>query len=105
MQIVDLNPLASLGIDSYPSIQILLDIRRLDILEIRATLYLDYHEGDRYLKRVYWVIVCGPMIFTKNKTWVQECSKKTENFRDKIAFDSIDDAIAFTKENWKLITK
>ena len=99
------NPFEDLGFTAYPSFQIPLDIRRLDILEIRATLRTDRNEQGWYLVNVYWVITHKDHVFTKNKTWIYEHSKKTENFRRKIAFDSLDEAIAFAKQNWKLITK
>ena len=98
------NPFEDIGFTAYPSFQIPLDIRRLDILEIRATLRTDINDqGDRYLVNAYWIITRSNHVFTKNKTWVYERSKKTENFRRKIAFDSPCEAIAFAKQNWKLI--
>ena len=99
------NPFEDLGFIAYPSFQIPLDISRLDILEVRATLRTDRNEQGLYLVNVYWVITRNDHVFTKNKTWVYERSKKTENFRHKIAFDSPDEAITFAKQNWKLITK
>ena len=100
------NPFEDLGFTAYPSFQIPLDIRHLDILGIRATLRTDRNDqGDLYLVNVYWVITRNDHVFTKNKTWVYERSKKTENSRHKIAFDSPDEAIAFAKQNWSKITK
>ncbi len=92
-------------LQAYPSLQILLDPRRCDILEIRSVMKFefDHEKGERFLERVYWVISCNRCLFTKNKTWVQEPSHKTDKFRDKTAFDSIQEAIAFTKKYWDKI--
>jgi len=84
-------------------LRILLDERRLDILEIRATMKFEVKDGQRALERVYWEIACNRCLFTKNKTWVQEPRHKTDKFREKTAFDSIQEAIAFTKKHWDKI--
>lgn len=90
---------------AYPSIQIPLNEYGRDILEIRATFFFDDNDqGHRVIKRVYWVIALRNHVFTQNRTWVIERSKKTDKFRDKIAFESIEDAIAFTKKYWKEIS-
>jgi hypothetical protein len=89
---------------AYPSIQIPLNEYGCDILEIRATFKFDDDEDhQRVLKQVYWVITCRSHVFTKNKTWVYEPRHKTDKFRAKAYFDSIQEAIAFTKKHWSKI--
>jgi hypothetical protein len=87
----------------YPSLRILLDERRADVLEIRSVFKFELKDGQRALENVYWVISCNHCLFTKNKTWVQEPRHKTDKFREKTAFDSIQEAIAFTKKHWDKI--
>lgn len=89
---------------AYPSIQIPVNEYGSDILEIRATfLFGDNDQGHRVIQKVYWVIALRGHVFTKNKTWVFEPHHKTDKFRDKAYFDSIQEAIAFTKKHWKKI--
>jgi hypothetical protein len=90
---------------AYPSIQIPFDKYGRDILEIRATFKFDDDDEDhrRVIKQVYWVIACRNHVFTKNKTWVYEPRHKTDKFREKSYFDSIQEAIAFTQKYWQKI--
>jgi hypothetical protein len=88
---------------AYPNIRILLDAPHLDILEIRSVMKFELKEGQRSLEKVYWEISCNKCLFTKNKTWVQEPRHKTDKFGEKTAFDSIQEAIAFTKKHWDKI--
>jgi len=88
---------------AYPSLRFLLDEDRADILEIRATMKFELKEGRRSLEKVYWVIACNQCLFTKNKTWVREPRRKTDKFRAKTSFDSIQEAITFTKKYWSKI--
>ncbi len=95
-----------LGFTAYPNLIIPLNIARHDILEIRAVLKTGFNQDvGRCLECVYWVISCGRYLFTKNKTWVQEMSRKTDKFRAKTAFDSFEEAVEFTKQNWAKIVK
>lgn len=95
-----------LGFTAYPSLRILLNIGRWDILEIRAVIQTDVKQGvGRCLERVYWVISCGRYVLTKKNKWVQEMSHKTDKFRAKTAFDSFEEAVEFAKQNWVKIVK
>lgn len=96
------NDFSDLGFDAYPTLIIPLSIARHDFLEIRAVFQTDI---GRRLEKVYWIISCGRYVFTKNKTWVQEMSHKTDKFRAKIAFESFDEATIFAKQNWAKIVK
>jgi hypothetical protein len=90
---------------AYPSIEIPLNEYGRDILRIRATFYFDDNgQGQRVIQKVYWVIAYNEThVFTRNKTWVQEPRHKTDKFRAKTSFDSIQEAIAFTKKHWSKI--
>jgi hypothetical protein len=93
-----------LGFTAYQNLIIPLNIARHDFLEIRAIFKADTSRRQ-HLEKVYWVISSGRFLFSKNKTWVQEMSHKTDKFRDKTAFDSFDEAVEFTKQNWDKVIK
>ena len=93
------NPLAKLGVDSYPSLIVPIDLKRDALLQVNAVLQTD---SNRDLVRVYWTISIDHerYVFTKNKTWVEYRRHKTDKFREKISFDSFDDAVLFLSTHW-----
>ena len=90
---------------AYPSVEIPLNEHGRNFIRIRATYFFaDNKDGHRVIQKVYWVIAYNEThVFTKNLTWVQEPRHKTDKFREKAYFESIQEAIAFTEKHWEKI--